>query len=188
VLPANSHRQYRPSQPNRFHAVALYYLYVVPSVQQGHPQGVQLWCLLFPRRFRSMMIQRQSNQDKNSDMNLPEVADHDIPNKPPHRHLQRMITRGTISDPVDYSSFICGIGAGVIQAGIFNPYDRALYLSVKDHRAFLHIENWKSPYSGFFQSIGSRALSGGIYFPVEHLFLRLSTYRCTSVLSVLSSS
>jgi hypothetical protein len=116
-------------------------------------------------------------------MNLPEVADHDIPNKPPHPELQRMLTRGTISDPVDYSSFICGIAAGVIQAGIFNPYDRALYLSVKDHRAFLHIENWKSPYSGFFQSIGSRAVSGGIYFPLEHLFLRLSTYRCTSVWS-----
>jgi hypothetical protein len=130
-----------------------------------------------------MIMQRQSNQDKNKNMSLQEEADQDIPNEPPHRELQRMLTRGTISDPVDYSSFICGIGAGVIQAGIFNPYDRALYLSVKEHRAFLHIENWKSPYSGFFQSIGSRAVSGGIYFPLEHLFLRLSTYRCKSVLS-----
>jgi hypothetical protein len=127
-----------------------------------------------PEAYSAMTLWKY-NQDKNNNVNLPVAADHDITHNPLHLNLQRGLTRGTIADPVDYSSFICGIAAGVIQAGIFNPYDRALYLSVKDHRPFLRIENWKSPYSGFFQSIGSRALSGGLYFPLEHLFLRLST-------------
>ena len=87
--------------------------------------------------------------------------------------LKHRATLRPIPDPVDYSSFVCGLLAGVAQAGIFNPYDRALYLSVKDHRPFLSWQNWKAPYSGFFQSISSRALSGGLYFPLEHFFLHL---------------
>lgn len=87
--------------------------------------------------------------------------------------LVRRPTKGPIRTPVDYSSFLCGFLAGVAQAGIFNPYDRALYLSVKEKRNFLNIRNWQHPYSGFFQSLGGRVISGGLYFPVEHLFLRL---------------
>jgi hypothetical protein len=89
------------------------------------------------------------------------------------KRLTNRVTLRPIADPVDYSSLLCGLLAGVAQAGIFNPYDRALYLSVRDHRPFLSWENFKSPYTGFFQSIGGRALSGGLYFPLEHFFLRL---------------
>lgn len=60
-------------------------------------------------------------------------------------------------------SFLCGFVAGVAQAGIFNPFDRALYLSVKHHRPFLSYQNFFQPYSGFLQSVGGRALSGGLY-------------------------
>lgn len=77
-----------------------------------------------------------------------------------------------ITEPVNYVSLICGLLAGIAQAGIFNPYDRALYLSVKDGRPFLHRLNWQNPYLGFAQSVGGRALQGGLYFPVEHFFLR----------------
>jgi hypothetical protein len=94
-----------------------------------------------------------------------------------HPPLHMRITRRTsitpINEPIEYTSFVCGLLAGVAQAGIFNPYDRALYLSVTNHRPFLAWENWRSPYTGFFQSIGGRALSGGLYFPLEHLFLRI---------------
>jgi Mitochondrial carrier protein len=77
-----------------------------------------------------------------------------------------------ISEPVHSASLICGLLAGVAQAGVFNPYDRALYLSVKHNRPFLHRHNWYNPYTGFAQSIGGRALQGGLYFPAEHFFLR----------------
>lgn len=64
----------------------------------------------------------------------------------------------------------CGLGAGVVQAGLLNPFDRALYLSVKERRAFLHAENFTRPYQGFLQSVGGRALSGGLFFPLESIF------------------
>jgi hypothetical protein len=71
------------------------------------------------------------------------------------------------------SPLLCGLLAGVAQAGLFNPYDRALYLSVRDERPFLHAGNWTHPYLGFVQSLNTRALAGGLYFPLEHLALQL---------------
>lgn len=95
-----------------------------------------------------------------------------------HQHrlsgVKRIPTRGPIQNPVGGSAAIlCGIAAGVAQAGLFNPYDRALYLSVKDHKSFLSPSNWTSPYAGFWQSLGGRAVAGGLYYPLEHYFLRL---------------
>ena len=67
--------------------------------------------------------------------------------------------------------FNCGMLGGIGQAGIFNPWDRALYLSVKERRPFLHRENWRQPYQGFLQAIVVRTLSAGLYFPLEDMFL-----------------
>jgi Mitochondrial carrier protein len=78
---------------------------------------------------------------------------------------------GPIAEPTHSTSFICGLLAGIAQAGVFNPYDRALYLSVRDNRKFLHPINWYNPYTGFVQSISGRAIQGGLYFPLEHYFL-----------------
>jgi Mitochondrial carrier protein len=83
------------------------------------------------------------------------------------------VLQGPIAEPVNSASLICGLSAGVAQAGVFNPYDRALYLSVKDNRPFLHPTNWYRPYTGFAQSLGGRAVQGGLYFPLEHFFLRV---------------
>lgn len=74
---------------------------------------------------------------------------------------------------VNWVSILSGLAAGVAQAGLFNPFDRALYLSVKNHTPFLTPENFQSPYQGFFQSVGHRALSGGLYYPLEHFFMSL---------------
>lgn len=57
-----------------------------------------------------------------------------------------------------------GLFSGVFCAGLFNPWDRALYLSVKDHRPFLSKENFRNPYQGFSQAIVQRAFLGGIYY------------------------
>jgi hypothetical protein len=72
--------------------------------------------------------------------------------------LIRRPTKGPIQKPADYKSLICGLTAGVAQAGIFNPYDRALYLAIKESRPFLSKANWTKPYTGFFQSLGARAI------------------------------
>jgi hypothetical protein len=75
--------------------------------------------------------------------------------------------------PVTSVSFVCGLLAGAAQAGVFNPWDRALYLSVKNQSRFLSYENFERPYQGFLQSIGGRALSAGLYFPLEQTFMQL---------------
>lgn len=67
-----------------------------------------------------------------------------------------------------FASLICGAA----QAGLFNPYDRALYLSVRDRTPFFHSNNWIHPYQGFSQAVVQRTISGGLYF-----FLQGETHR-----------
>ena len=55
--------------------------------------------------------------------------------------------------------------------GIFNPWDRALYLSVSNNRPFLHRLNFVSPMHGVFQTIFQRGISAGLYFPLEEIFI-----------------
>jgi len=76
-------------------------------------------------------------------------------------------------EAVSSVNFFCGITAGVLQAGLFNPFDRALYLSITNDVPFLRRENFLNPYSGFMQSVGHRALSSGLYYPLENFFCSL---------------
>lgn len=64
----------------------------------------------------------------------------------------------------------CGFTTGLIQAAVFNPWDRALYLSVINKRRFLHFENFHQPMKGVLQTIFQRAISTGLYFPLEEIF------------------
>jgi hypothetical protein len=61
---------------------------------------------------------------------------------------------------------ISGLTSGIVVAGLFNPWDRALYLSVLHVRPFLRRENFAHPYQGFWQVLAHRTLSGGLYFPL----------------------
>lgn len=67
----------------------------------------------------------------------------------------------------------CGLVSGLLQAAVFNPWDRALYLSVKNERVFLHAENFRSPMAGVTQTITQRTISAGSYFPLEDIFRKL---------------
>ncbi|KTC92381.1 hypothetical protein OQJ15_11640 [Fluoribacter dumoffii] len=60
-----------------------------------------------------------------------------------------------------------GLIVGVSLSGLFNPWDRALFLSVKHNRPFLSFENFKSPYQGFAQALVQRTFLGGIYFMAQ---------------------
>jgi hypothetical protein len=64
----------------------------------------------------------------------------------------------------------CGVLGGFIQAAAFNPWDRALYLSVINNRPFLHPQNFVHPFSGVIQTITQRGLSAGLYFPLEEIY------------------
>lgn len=67
----------------------------------------------------------------------------------------------------------CGLTSGVLQAAVFNPWDRALYLSVKCERRFLDARNFVSPMAGVLQTISQRAISVGLYFPLEEIFTHI---------------
>lgn len=62
---------------------------------------------------------------------------------------------------------VASMVSGAAQAGLLNPWDRALYLSVKTHSRFLSSSNWTAPYHGFTQTIAQRTLSGGLYFLLQ---------------------
>lgn len=67
----------------------------------------------------------------------------------------------------------CGLVSGLSQAYVFNPWDRALYLSVKHNRPFLTMTNFLNPMAGVTQTVVQRAISAGLYFPLEQLFAEL---------------
>jgi hypothetical protein len=66
-----------------------------------------------------------------------------------------------------YASLVAGTFSGVVQAGLFNPYDRALYLSVRDQRPFVHVGNFVEPFRGFSQAVVQRTIAGGLYFVLQ---------------------
>ena len=68
------------------------------------------------------------------------------------------------------ATIFSGILVGTVSAGLFNPWDRALYLSVINDRTFLHQTNWTTPYQGFWQTVWQRTLSGGLYFTLQAQF------------------
>lgn len=67
----------------------------------------------------------------------------------------------------------CGFASGLLQAFTFNPWDRALYLSVKNTRPFLTKANFEKPFAGVTQTVVQRAISSGLYFPLEEIFATL---------------
>src|SRR3989338_3307119 len=65
------------------------------------------------------------------------------------------------------ATVLAGITVGTISAGLFNPWDRALYLSVINDRSFFHKLNWTTPFQGFWQTVWQKTLSGGLYFTLQ---------------------
>ena len=80
-------------------------------------------------------------------------------------------TSNNVTAPVIKShaiSLISGFSSGLIVALALNPWDKALYLSVIHHRSFLDLRNFHEPFQGVRQSLFQRAVSHGLYFPLEH--------------------
>ena len=71
--------------------------------------------------------------------------------------IYRQLTVDTTS--ALFSSILC--------SALFNPWDRALYLSVKYQGSFLSMANFVSPYQGILQSMVQRAFSGSIYYIMQ---------------------
>ena len=64
---------------------------------------------------------------------------------------------------------LSGTLSGIATAGLFNPVDRALYLSVINLKPFLHRDNWSRPFQGASNALLHRTVSGGLYFAAYDL-------------------
>jgi len=62
---------------------------------------------------------------------------------------------------------------GFAQAAAFTWWDRAVYLSVKEGRPFLHRENFRHPYQGFLRAAMYRTFSAGLYWFLQDEFYEL---------------
>ena len=69
-------------------------------------------------------------------------------------------------------NFAAGIITGSVIAGLFSPWDRALYISVRDRIPFFDRSCWKNPYQGFLNGMLQRTLSGGLYYPLYDFYLK----------------
>jgi hypothetical protein len=60
-----------------------------------------------------------------------------------------------------------GFVSGLVTAALFNPWDRALFLSVVHNRPFLTADNFKTPFQGLTQTLMHRTISNGLYFVLQ---------------------
>jgi Mitochondrial carrier protein len=121
-------------------------------------------------------------QETHSEKSNEERSQADGHETGPVRRLVRQFTQSTTihnvhtkpieAESVSAKSIGCGLAAGVIQAALFSPYDRALYLSMANQTPFLTMQNFHNPFVGLSQSIGGRALSGALFFPLEQFFFQ----------------
>ncbi|KAL3918569.1 MAG: hypothetical protein SGPRY_005967, partial [Prymnesium sp.] len=80
--------------------------------------------------------------------------------------------RKALYDREDASVLLgAGFAAGMLVTAVLSPYDRALYLSIAHRRAFLDGLNWKRPFQGLGQGVIGRAISSGLWFPLERVCL-----------------
>jgi len=80
-------------------------------------------------------------------------------------------SRTALTSQTVATSLLGGLVVGALQSSLFNPWDRALYLSVIEKRPFLHKGNWVSPWQGWGQAALQRTLSGGLYFFLQGVIL-----------------
>ena len=89
-------------------------------------------------------------------------------------------SKGQSNSDIWWVPLTAGTLSGVALACIFNPYDRALYLSVINEKPFLHRANWTKPFQGAANALFHRTIAGGLYFaaydalqaPVEYIVSR----------------
>ena len=76
---------------------------------------------------------------------------------------RNMATRPSVAQPPTAKRrFEAGLASGLACAALFNPWDRALFLSVIESRAFLSPSNFRQPFQGLGQTLVHRTVSNGL--------------------------
>ena len=85
--------------------------------------------------------------------------------------------------------FYISIMVGISQAFIFNPIDKAIYTSIINNNSIFNRSNWVSPFSGAFNGIYIKMVTGGIYFYLIDYTksLNMNVYQSSIVVSTITS-
>lgn len=63
-----------------------------------------------------------------------------------------------------YKHLFSNILTNSLSIVLFNPWDKALFLAITNHRPLLTKQNWQRPYQGLNNTILTKTFSGGFYF------------------------
>lgn len=63
-----------------------------------------------------------------------------------------------------------GFITGISSTFIFNPFDKAIYLMVKDNKPIYDKNIWKNPYKGVTHALYNRVLSYGFFYPLNDYY------------------
>jgi hypothetical protein len=66
-----------------------------------------------------------------------------------------------------HTDFFSGMFSGAVCSLLFNPWDRAVFLSVKHNRSFLRWDNFSKPYHGALQALVQRTFMGSGYYVAQ---------------------
>ena len=76
---------------------------------------------------------------------------------------------------------------GVIQSVIFNPIDKAIYTSIINNNNILSYNNWKKPFSGLFNGVYVKIITGGLYYYLIDYTNHLNIYYSSIVISLITA-
>jgi len=62
------------------------------------------------------------------------------------------------------SNFASGLATGILSGFIFNPIDRAIYLTTTKGHKITDVSIWKNAYQGLSLNLSSRLITSGMYF------------------------
>ena len=85
--------------------------------------------------------------------------------------------------------FYISVIVGISQAFIFNPIDKAIYTSIINNNSIFNRSNWVSPFSGAFNGIYIKMITGGIYFYLIDYTksMNMNIYQSSIVVSTITS-
>ena len=85
--------------------------------------------------------------------------------------------------------FYISLVVGISQAFIFNPIDKAIYNSIIHNNSIMNRNNWIKPFSGAFNGIYIKVITGRIYFYLIDFTksFNMNVYQSSIVVTIMTS-
>jgi hypothetical protein len=90
---------------------------------------------------------------------------------------------------MNHNDIISGVATGVISAVIFNPIDKAIYVSTTKNISIFKKEVWNKFYKGTMSTVMTRLITSGLYFSfLDNLSTQYSPLQTAVLTSVICNS